>query len=90
MTQLTKAILALMTDYKDGFANFAPEVNVLEKIDALEVKQNCLIAIFLSCTVIYYHDIWSLKPLFYEINYIKTLQGNGMTSEIVATKKLHH
>ncbi|KAL8144951.1 hypothetical protein AgCh_003242 [Apium graveolens] len=36
MTQLTKAILALMTDYEDGFENFAPEVNVLEKIDALE------------------------------------------------------
>ncbi|KAL1817908.1 hypothetical protein ACET3Z_020482 [Daucus carota] len=36
MTQLTKAILALMTDYEDGFENFAPEVNVLEKMDALE------------------------------------------------------
>ncbi|KAK1395556.1 Protein SEEDLING PLASTID DEVELOPMENT [Heracleum sosnowskyi] len=36
MTQLTKAILALMTDYEDGFENFAPEINVLEKIDALE------------------------------------------------------
>lgn len=53
MTQLTKAILALMTDYEDGFENFAPEVNVLEKIDALEVKQNCLFAKFLSCTFKY-------------------------------------
>lgn len=49
MTQLTKAILALMTDYEDGFENFAPEVNVLEKMDALEVKRKYLISIYIPC-----------------------------------------